>query len=229
MERFKYSEEAQKLIESSFIPFVIYQFIDERIIAIAISQGFMDLFKIPDRQMAYYVLDNDMYKTAHPDDIAMVADAAYRFGSWKTDKFKVIYRSRINGEYRIIRSWGEHLKKDTGEMLTACWYVDEGPYNEDVSLADMDSIDRSLSLAILESTRSYSASFDYLTGLPNMGHFFELAYAWKDRIDKEGKKAVMLYFDLSGMKMYNEKYGFSAGNELLRSIAEILRNHFYLR
>ncbi|MBE5827730.1 MAG: EAL domain-containing protein [Butyrivibrio sp.] len=226
MERFKYSEEEQKLIESSFVPFVVYQFLDERIIAIAITQGFMDLFKIPDRQTAYDVLNNDMYRTAHPDDVARIADASYRFGSWRTDRYKVIYRSKINGEYRIIRAWGEHLKKDTGEMLTACWYVDEGPYKGDDSLDAMDSIDRSLNLAIMESTRSYSASFDYLTGLPNMSHFFELAYAWKNRIDKEGKKAVMLYFDLSGMKMYNEKYGFSAGDELLRRVADVLKRHF---
>ena len=67
---------------------------------------------------------------------------------------------------------------------------------------------------------------DDLTGLPNQRHFFNLASEKHDRLLAEGKKPVMLYFNLQGMKDYNRQYGFDEGDRLICEIAEILARHF---
>ena len=67
---------------------------------------------------------------------------------------------------------------------------------------------------------------DYLTGLPNMTYFFELAEAARLRILGEGGQPVMLYMDLCGMKFYNNHFGFAEGDKLLQDFAELLLNTF---
>lgn len=67
---------------------------------------------------------------------------------------------------------------------------------------------------------------DDLTGLPNQRHFFDLATAERSRLFEEGKKPVMLYFNLVGMKHFNRQYSFEEGDKLICSVAEILTRHF---
>jgi len=68
--------------------------------------------------------------------------------------------------------------------------------------------------------------FDLLTGLPSMTYFFELSDAAKDEIIKNGGVPYMLYMDFSGMKFFNNKYGFSEGDKLLQEFARILVSLF---
>ena len=67
---------------------------------------------------------------------------------------------------------------------------------------------------------------DMLTGLPNMRCFFKLARDERQRLNAKGKEAVMLYFDLVGMKHYNRQYGFEEGDKLLCDVGQILAKHF---
>ena len=68
--------------------------------------------------------------------------------------------------------------------------------------------------------------YDYLTGLPEMTWFFELASEAKERYLAEGKDPAFVYFDFNGMKLYNERYGFEAGNHLLKAFANTLVKYF---
>lgn len=67
---------------------------------------------------------------------------------------------------------------------------------------------------------------DALTGLPNMGHFFSLSKEERVRLLEEGKRPVMLYFNLVGLKHYNRQYGFEEGNRLLVEFAGILADMY---
>ncbi|MBO7136791.1 MAG: bifunctional diguanylate cyclase/phosphodiesterase [Spirochaetaceae bacterium] len=67
---------------------------------------------------------------------------------------------------------------------------------------------------------------DYLTGLPNIEHFLTLASAKKKSMVKSQKLPVLLFMDLNGMKNFNHKFGFEAGNALLQSFAQILITFF---
>ena len=67
---------------------------------------------------------------------------------------------------------------------------------------------------------------DDLTGLPNMRSFFLIAQEKRASMTEEGKKPVLLYFNLIGMKHFNRQYGFEEGNRLICAIAEILKEHY---
>lgn len=73
-----------------------------------------------------------------------------------------------------------------------------------------------------------SDSIDALTGLPNMQAFTIRAHNLIETVaNKEG--VAFIYFDLENFKSYNEKHGFQSGDDLLRGIAQILRESFPLR
>ena len=67
---------------------------------------------------------------------------------------------------------------------------------------------------------------DYLTNLPNMNYFMNLASAKKDSMSGSQQNAAILFFDLYGMRKFNNEYGFEHGNTLLRSFAKLLTELF---
>jgi len=68
--------------------------------------------------------------------------------------------------------------------------------------------------------------YDLLTGLPGMSYFFELTQKKRERPGAGGERHVFLYLNLSGMKLYNKKHGFTQGDRLLRSFAQMLIDGF---
>ena len=65
---------------------------------------------------------------------------------------------------------------------------------------------------------------DHLTGLPTMTWFFELADAGCKELISVGKVPAVLFFDLSGMKSFNHKYGFVEGDNILKEFARLLES-----
>lgn len=63
-------------------------------------------------------------------------------------------------------------------------------------------------------------SVDWLTGLPDMARFFQLAQLGVDAMFERGERPAILALDLIGMKAYNMKYGRDAGDRLLQAFAE---------
>ena len=52
MKRYTYSEEEFRHIEKSTFPFAVYQFVDQRVVTIALTQGFLDVFGYENREEA---------------------------------------------------------------------------------------------------------------------------------------------------------------------------------
>ena len=226
MDRYKFPEVHQKLLESIQVPFAIYQFVNQRVATIVVSDGFLKLLGYEDRTRAYYDMEQNMYRNTHPDDVARVADAAIRFAREGGD-YDVIYRSRTDGnpEYHIIHALGKHVSTDTGVRLAQVWYTDEGSYSE-ANGAHGNGLISALTNALHEESLLRAYQYDHLTGLPSMTYFFQLAEAGKEAIRAEGGEAVFLFFDLDGMKLFNARYGFAEGDRLLRSFAEVLVRTF---
>ena len=65
---------------------------------------------------------------------------------------------------------------------------------------------------------------DDVTGLSNLSHFMEET-SFLVRGSGEGTLAF-IYMDIENFKEYNQSYGFQAGNEFLRQIAELLKESF---
>ena len=158
--------------------------------------------------------------------ICTVADAAYRFAT-EGGRYEVVYRTltRNKTDYIIVHSLGEHVMTEDGVRLAYIWYTDEGRYT-----SDSDGKDKALNDAmkniVREENMIKSGYCDYLTGLPNMSYFFELARERRRSFCESGKTAALLYMDLCGMKYFNRKYSFAEGDNLLRSFADILKLYF---
>ncbi len=227
MERYLFPQQERKIIEGLHLPVAVYQFVEKKVVTLILSDGFCKLFGYEDRAKAYYDMDHDMYKDAHPDDVARIANAAFSFATDKNGVYDVVYRTRKKNsdEYTIVHAKGSHFFTDTGVRLAQVWYTDEGIYSDD--LVDQDlGLARYFSNAIREASLLKSSQFDYLTGLPNMTYFFELAEIGRDKIMQCGGDPALLFIDLSGMKFFNSKHGFSEGDNLLRKFAKLLISYF---
>ena len=225
MKRYQFKQEIQDFIENTSVPYAVYQMVDKRVVTIALTKGFCDLFGYQDHADAYDDMDHDMYRDVHPDDASRIAGEALRFATEGGD-YEVVYRSKdlASGDYRTIHAIGKHVTAETGATLAYVWYVDEGPYRED---AEGSGLSQAMNNALHEESFLKANQYDYLTGLPSMTWFFELAEASKDVYIRDGKVPVLLYMDLCGMKFFNTKNSFAEGDRLLRDFARILSRTFH--
>ena len=226
MIKFNYSKKEFSLMENSCIPSAVYQLIDNRIVTLAISKGLIELFGLEDEDKSsiYTLLDTNMYRDCHPDDIALLEDAAMRFAK-SQDSYNVVYRSKIKGSYHIIHAFGKHIKKESA-VVAVIWYVDEGPYQESSETEENKLINQYSNLVQLKNKDSI-LNYDYLTGLPTISYFFYLAdtYYYYESV-KNHETAVMLFLDLNGTRYFNAKYGFAEGDKLIIAFSKLLIKYF---
>ena len=226
MNRYEFTAEQRALLEGLSQPLAIYQFIDKRVATLILSDGFCDLFGYEDRAQAYYDMDNDMYVDTHPDDAARIADAAFRFAT-EGGTYEVIYRSKRKNAsgYRIVHAMGKHVFTEDGTRLAHVWYTDEGTYADEENTQSTE-LNQTLSSALHAESLMRASNYDYLTGLPSMTYFFELADAFKETMLENGEMPVLLYMDFNGMKYFNTQNSFATGDKLLQEFAKLLRATF---
>ncbi|ETP72989.1 diguanylate cyclase (GGDEF) domain-containing protein [Lachnospiraceae bacterium JC7] len=134
MRKYRYSEAEQDFIEKSSVPFAVYQFIDNKVITVALSRGFIELsgYTGMTKEEVYGLMDSNMYQDTHPDDLSAIGEAVLSFATGEK-AYDVVYRFKRDGEYRIIHSYGQHIYKENGVKLAVIWYRDLGPYIADGS------------------------------------------------------------------------------------------------
>lgn len=226
MDRYQFSDTERKTLEKLRAPLAVYQFLNKRVTTLLLSDGFLDLFGLADREKAMYLMDHNMYEMTHPDDKARAADEAIRFAT-KGGRYDLIYRSRRytgDEEYRILHSMGEHVFTEDGTRLAYIWYTDEGAFSEENSSQFL--VSNEIRRALNEKSAAESGNYDILTGLPTMAHFFDLVNQWRREHRGGNGRASMLYMNLCGMKHYNRKFGFTEGDNLLRRFAGLLDRAF---
>ena len=229
MEKYRYKDESMKSMEACPIPFAVYQFIDKRVVTIVLTKGFLDLFGFTDKAEAYDLMDHNMYRDTHPDDLAEISEEAIRFAT-EGGVYDVIYRTLApasNGEYLLIHARGEHFYTETGVRLAVVWYTNEGVDSDELrSGSRQDVLGHSFGRMLREGSMVQRNNFDGLTGLPKMTYFFELAEAGKNANTEAGRPTSLLFFDLCGMRDFNRRYGFKEGDELLRAFSRMLVRYF---
>ncbi len=223
MQRYELPQEQRAFIEAMRQPFAVCQYVEGGITTLAVSDGFCELFGYQNRAQAYADMSQHMFKNVHPDDTARFSNAILRFGT-EGGKVEVVYRTKIHNHaaYRVIHLSGEHVITNDDLRLAHIWLTDEGDYVEE---ADANQI-RGIQSTLHETSMDYAVRYDYLTGLPNLTHFFERAEAERRVLLDHGGFPALLYLDLSGMKHFNHKYGFSEGDKLLRYFARLLSQAF---
>ncbi|WP_422929317.1 diguanylate cyclase [Singulisphaera sp. PoT] len=65
---------------------------------------------------------------------------------------------------------------------------------------------------------------DSLTGLRNRRYFHQVLQSSFNDCVREGRPLTLILFDLDGFKAYNDRHGHSAGDEVLRELANLLRH-----
>jgi diguanylate cyclase (GGDEF)-like protein len=64
---------------------------------------------------------------------------------------------------------------------------------------------------------------DPLTGLCNRARFFDLLGSARSQVHATGEQLAVLFLDLDGFKEINDRHGHDAGDQLLRQVADRLR------
>jgi hypothetical protein len=225
-EKFCFDERTQSILEHLTIPFAIYQYLDKRVVTIALSQGFCDEFGFKKLEDAYAVMDNDMYRATHPDDKTRVADAAYRFAAFDIP-YDIVYRTRTlkHPDYIILHAYGKSIYPKPGVRLCLTWYAYEGHFSQDQGTYE-SVLNQTLNRFLNEESQYRGTYYDYMTGLPNMAYFYELAEAGCKKMQEQNVDSAILFFDLTGLKHFNRWHGFEEGNHLIRAVAAILAKHF---
>ena len=219
------SAEARAAIESSPQPVAVYQFREHRIQSLAFSEGYSRMFGFPMQHRAPHVLEQSIYPDIHPDDRERFSGAMLRF-SEGTEELDIVYRSTANlpTGYRVIHARGSHGHGDTGARIAYVWYMDEGDYTPEKDSGS--AISRTMNNALHEESIFRAAHYDELTGLSNLGWFFNVCESKKTEILSSGKHAALLFMDLNGMKYFNHKYGFAEGDRLLKAFAKCIGRIF---
>lgn len=120
-----------------------------------------------------------------------------------------------NGNIKKIEDWG-HFVHD--EELGDVFYV---------YLHDMDIRERLTNISGQTSLpEPKAATVDELTGLYNMRAFRLNAPGVLRDLIKKGGKPSCVYFNIRNFHTYNETYGFSGGDRMLKSVARILQETF---
>lgn len=78
----------------------------------------------------------------------------------------------------------------------------------------------------IENALKTSAQTDVLSGLPNRACFDEILKIAVERNLQNNRKLAIAYIDLNGFKLVNDTLGHAAGDEILRTVADRLRQNF---
>jgi diguanylate cyclase (GGDEF)-like protein len=78
-------------------------------------------------------------------------------------------------------------------------------------------------LKALEREKSLART-DYLTGVPNRRHFFELAQTELDRSQRYEHPITVAYIDLDNFKSVNDQWGHRTGDKLLCAVVDRARS-----
>ena len=215
---YRFPPNIKAAMEQSVVPIAVYQFINKRVRTVLLTAGFIEMLGLKSFEEGYELMDTNMYRDTHPDDIPRIASEAIRFATNEIPVYKVIYRSKINGEYHIIHAEGRHVTTEEGERLAYVWYFDEGLFSEasgtkgGIELGYEDKLEE-------QANRHY---YDYMTGLPLLKYFQSLAESGGRLAYEQGRRPVILYVDLCGIGDFNRRFGFEEGDRLIKALAEVL-------
>ena len=212
------------VVERYVIPFVIFKKIDNQIVPLVISDGFCNLFGVA-REEAFEMMSRHLFRDVHPDDKDRLLAAVSRFEAEGLG-LKIVCRIKTakRQDFMVVHIQGEYSTAEDGERVAVVWFTSEGFYSPDAE--DKNTLAYSFNLTLREETLIHKASYDTLTGLPNMASFFKLITAARSNPQTNGKPKAIVYFDFCGMTSFNRKYGYAGGDNLIRSLSGLLISYF---
>ena len=213
---FSFSADVRAAYEAMPVPLAYYQRNGDRIVPILVSDGLCKLMNA-DRLLLIERLSSSLFERVHPDDAGRITRAAKDFAA-HLGGYNVVYRSNYRGDegYRYIHSVGRYQPTPDGSDLAVFVYTDisdnEGERNELIA-----------NYELFQKDRFYT---DPITELPNINYLNEFADDRVEKIRSDGKKPVLVYFDMNSLRSYNAQYGITQGDDLLRLAASVIKAEF---
>ncbi|MBQ3842377.1 MAG: GGDEF and EAL domain-containing protein [Ruminiclostridium sp.] len=163
---------------------------------------------------------NSFSGMVHPDDLSKIQNDI-QAQTLAVEKRHDYVRYRIvtkSGETRYIEDFGHLLHGAHGESFFYVFIVD---------IDRNEYLNRSRNSFAETQIFSMNHNTDRLTGLYNMAAFYQQV---QDIISDSEKRAenkyTFIHFDISSFKIFNERYGFQRGDDLLCRVAYTIRNTF---
>ncbi|MBQ3397146.1 MAG: diguanylate cyclase, partial [Synergistaceae bacterium] len=151
----------------------------------------------------------------YPEDIEevdkIIHDQINYSGGYDYITYRIITK---NGRIKEVEDWGKFVHDDE---LGDLFYV---------YLHDMDLREKLLELSGQKAPEPKEYNTDELTGLYNMKYFRLKAPELVRMLIEKGRTPNCIYFNIRNFHTYNETYGFSGGDRMLRSVARILQDTF---
>ena len=211
---YEFSPEVRRAYEKMTVPFVVYQYLDGTVRPLLCSEGFSRQIGVP-QEKALSTLSSGLFERLHPDDVGMVARITGSFAKHESD-YNMVFRSRRDDGYHYIHAVGHWMTMEDGTELAVLTYAD-------ITIAEQAIAQLNNDYHLFQQDRFYR---DPLTGLPNINYLHEFAEERVNILRAEGKTPALFYSDVDSMQYYNNQYGFSKGDDLLRLIADQLRQEF---
>lgn len=211
---YQFPPDLRKFYESMRIPFVIYQYIEKKIVPLLVSDGFCEQMG-SSREKLMKLLVAGQFETMHPDDAGRILQITKGFAEHKNG-YDVFFRSRHEDGYHNIHAVGYWHTMPDGTELALLTY-------QNLSAAGEEFREFEEKYHLFRQDHFYR---DPLTGLPNLNYMQEFADERIHALRLNGKMPMVIYSDVNSMQFYNNQYGFSGGNDLLRLIADVLNRLF---
>ncbi len=179
---------------------------------------------LPDAE-GFLLMEYDTGRQAGYYGYELLTDAGYLATAIATLSFMLWYffQKRLLKRIQRLRL----LTQSIGEGNFSVSIKDE--YNDEFSeLAHEFEL---MSRRLEQNTRelAYQALHDNLTGLLNRWGFERRLQALHDRLRYDQNEHAMIYIDMDQFRIINENWGHSAGDELLRQLAQALKEKVFYR
>ena len=129
---------------------------------------------------------------------------------------------------------GGYIEKDSRNIRMALRLADERMYKDKQQFYE-NNPDKSVlgrhnrmkfEGAVNNGASIIKTDLDFLTGLMDMNSFFRVSEQRRIAMHEKGIEIALVYFNLSGLKYFNNRYGFAEGDVLIKSMGRILETHF---
>lgn len=127
------------------IPLAIYQYINNRIVTIFVSDSLMEYMGhgITEREDMIEFYNEDMYRYVHPEDRDRIVTAARDFAMGRCDSYDVVYKEQlpVRKGWSVIHARGYHHNMKDGTRYAIVYY-DDVTTAQEMDRAQEDLINR---------------------------------------------------------------------------------------
>ena len=212
---YQFSDAISSFLENQKMALAVYQMIDGKTVTVLVSDGLCHMMK-DNRAHLMSALDHSMFERVDTRDAGMLAQLGREFSVHETP-YDVVYRcTDEEGVKKLFHTVGFWQTMPDGTELAFLFYTDFSESTKLIRKTTEQYFD-------LKEDHFYT---DPLTGLPNSNFLLEFGDEKINAIRLHEKQPVLIHFDVCAMQSYNSQYGFTAGNDLLCMIAEVLKTSY---